>query len=109
LNPALLRSCNFNGCYWISAITLKTCLTKCPNLEELQVLETKLTIKDIGAEILPICSKVTSLSFTLNKGDWTSFVAVGNNRQLLRNLNRLISIEMIVADRCNLYETLYFL
>lgn len=68
LNPSLLRLCNFNGCYWISADTLIAFLSNCPILVELYVAETELSIKKIGVDILPICPKVTNLSFTLTGG-----------------------------------------
>jgi len=47
---------------------LEAFLAKCHNLEKLEVAETGLTINQIVTQILPDCSKVTSLSFTMK--DW---------------------------------------
>ncbi len=109
LNPALLRSCNLNGCYWISSSTLKSFLIKCRNLKELNIAETKLTISEIVADILPKCSKVTKLSFTLKEGDWLSFAAHLGKRKK-PTLCRLKSVEMMVDNGTwTLYEILHFL
>ena len=100
LNPSLLRSCNFNGCYWIPADTLKSFLIKCPKLQELHVVETELTLRDIGVDILPICSKVFNLSFSLkSSSDTSSFYAVAETKpQLLRNLKKVLILELVLAD-----------
>ena len=108
VNPSLLCSCNLNGCYWISASTLKSLLIKCCNLEELHVADTKLVISEMVTDILPKCPKVIKLSFTLKIGDWLSFAAhLGNRKQ--PTLCRLKSVELFVADSCSLFETLHFL
>jgi len=109
VNPSLLRSCNLNGCYWISASTLKSLLIKCSQLEELRVAETMLTIREIVAVILLKCSKVTKLSFSLKAGGWLSFDA-RPSKQKHPSLCRLKSVEMIVADSsCPFSEILHFL
>ena len=70
VDPNMLTECNFNNCYWIPANLLKPFLIKCPNLEALFVAETQITINHLMSHILPQCSKVTKLSFTLSRGDW---------------------------------------
>ncbi len=112
VNPSLLRCCNLNGCYWINVQMLRTFLVKCRNLEGLHVAETNLSIGDIVADILPKCSKVTKLSFTLKIGDWISFsVHLGKRKQ--PTLCRLKSVEIIVGDsnesKSQLSETILFL
>jgi len=77
-------------------------------LEELHVLETKLSISEMVVNILPKCTKVTKLSFTLKIGDWLSFAALLGNRKQ-PTLCRLKSVEVIVADNCLLFETINFL
>ncbi len=105
LNQALLRSCNFNGCYWIPADTLKSFLIKCPNLVELHVAETELSISNIGIDLLPICPKITKISFTLYEGDWATFFDHTKTKsRLLKNLKRLLSIELIASNECELCE-----
>jgi len=112
LNPSLLSSCNLNGCYWITVPTLKTFLIRCIDLEELHVAETNLSIRDLVIDILPKCSKVTKLSFTLRIGNWLLSAAhLGNQKQ--PTLCRLKSVEIIVADpndsNTRLSETIAFL
>jgi len=108
LNLSLLRSCNFNGCYWIPADTLKSFFIKCPKLQELHVAETELTLRDIGVDILPICSKVYNLSFSLKTAaDTLSFYAVAETKpQLLRNLKKVLILELVLADTLPFDETL---
>jgi len=58
-------------------------------------------IGHIGVDILPVCPKITKLSFTLRSGDWAAFFAeTKTNRQLLKNLKKLLSIEIIAANDC---------
>jgi len=84
-----------------------TFITNCPNLVELYVAETELSISNIGADILPVCPKVTKISFTLLEGDWGDFFAYSKTHtKLLRNLKRLLSIEIIASNDCKLCETL---
>ncbi len=113
VNPTLLRSCNLNGCYWIDAQTLGPFLIKCTNLIELHLAETKLSLRDIVSGILPKCSKITKLSFTLTIGKWASFSRhLGD--QKLPTLCRLKSVEIIVSDanfekKSHLNEAISFL
>jgi len=107
LNPSLIRSCNFNGFYWLPADTLFSFISYFPNLVELHVAETELSIVDIGVNILPIYRKITKLSFTLHEGDWAAFFAKTRTKtKLLKNLKRLLSIEIIASNQCELCDIL---
>jgi len=64
-------------------------------------------MRDIGVDILPICSKVYNLSFSLKEGDFAAFHAVAKTKpQLLRKLKTVLFLELIVADEVKLHETL---
>ncbi len=93
LNPSLLKSVKLNGVYWMDLNVLQTFLTKCHNLEKLEVAETGLTINQIVTQILPDCSKVTSLSFTMK--DWQYDVSMDD-----KALKKLLSVEIITNNIC---------
>lgn len=104
MNPSLLKTCNLNGWYWIKPVILETFLMKCHNLQKLYLAETRLTMNQIVANILPHCPRVMSLSFTMRRHDWCC-----EDPKLLQALTKLQSVEVIMENGCILSELLNFL
>lgn len=103
-NPNLLRSCDFTGCYWLNQGILGPFLMQCSKLEKLFVAETSFTIDQIVANIFPHCTKITSISFTMRKNDWTC-----DDPELLQSLEKLLSVEVVMENGSIFSELLDFL
>ena len=93
MDTSLLKTVNLNGVYWMDLGVLEAFLAKCHNLEKLEVAETGLTINQIVTQILPDCSKVTSLSFTMK--DWQYDDSMED-----KALKKLLSVEIITNNIC---------
>lgn len=64
-NPDVLTELDFNFCYWISSKDISSFARRCKNLEELSVVHSNLTIRDL-IHILQEDTKITKLRLSIN-------------------------------------------
>ena len=72
MNPSTIIVCDVSHCYWLRARTLTKCIIQMPNLEELYIHDTKMTLKKMP-KIFQACQKIVKLSLTLKEDNLKQF------------------------------------
>lgn len=105
INHKIITECNFNNCFWISAVVLENFLKLCINMNTLKVMETKITLAHI-THIFVSCEKINYLSFTLSKGECKPVSILKNCTDRLLNLMKL---EIVLFNSLALEDMAIFL
>ncbi len=64
--------CDVSHCYWLKAKVLLSCIIKMPNLEELYIQDTRMSLKKMP-KVFEACQKIVKLSLTLKEANLDEF------------------------------------
>ena len=72
ISPSSITVCDVSHCYWLKAKVLLRCITKMPNLEELDIQDTRMSLKKMP-KVFEACQKIAKLSLTLKEANLDEF------------------------------------
>lgn len=92
--PANITRLNASHLHWVPAADLSSFIKKIPNLQELNIEDTKILLADL-ATIFESCKNICKLSFTLAETNLDQFQSGASLDLLKEGFSRVINLRII--------------